>query len=203
MKKIFWKIGKNLHWILTIFLALYVILPVLSPILFKLGLDRFGWYIQTFYRVLCHQRPERSFFLFGDNLTYTIEELRKHGYNGIFFGYPFIGNEEIGYKMAFCSRDLFMYSATAISAFFISIYPKRIQIKWWVLALLFSPMIIDGTIQLVSEISFVMNPELLGSLESPYYLSDNLIRAITGTLFGIGTGLFLFSELKAAIKSED
>jgi uncharacterized membrane protein len=184
-------------------MAVYLLLPVLSPVFFKLGYDRLGMWIQTIYRFLCHQRPERSFFLFGDKLTYSLTELREFGYNGSFLGYPFIGNADIGYKMAFCSRDFFMYLATAISALFICIFPKRVKVRWWVLIILLAPMIIDGTIQLISEISFASNSNLLESLDSPYYLSNNLVRAITGLLFGTGTGLFLFSELRAAIKLED
>lgn len=203
MKKLIRTIAQNLHWILAIFTVIYFILPILSPIFFKLGFPRLGWYIQTGYRFLCHQRAERSIFLFGPKLSYSLAELRMHGYKGMFFGYPFIGNEDIGYKMAFCSRDLFMYFATAVTAFFICITKKRIRVAWWVLVLLLTPMMIDGTIQLISEVTFLSHTGVLGSLDSPYYLSNNLVRAITGLLFGTGTGLFLFSELKAAIKLQD
>ncbi|MFH1546986.1 MAG: DUF2085 domain-containing protein [bacterium] len=184
-------------------MVIYFLLPIISPILFKMGLPRFGWYIQTFYKFLCHQRPERSFFLFGPKFSYSLSELRDQGYNGLFLGYPFIGNKEIGYKMAFCSRDFFMYLATVTSAFFVCFSKKRIRISWWLLAILLIPMTIDGTVQLISELSYITRSGVLGTLDSPYYLSNNLIRAITGLLFGTGTGLFLFSELKAAIKLED
>jgi uncharacterized membrane protein len=200
LKKLIRTVGKNLHWIITIFLILYVVVPILSPIFLEIGWTKAGWTIQNIYRFLCHQRPERSYFLFGEKLTYTIEELREQGYRGTVLGYDFIGNKEIGYKMAFCSRDLFMYSATALSGLFIALYHKRIHVSWWILALLLTPMIIDGTIQLVSEINYFNNNFFL---DSPFYLSNNLTRAITGALFGLGTGLFMFSELKAAIRSED
>lgn len=203
MKNLIKKLGKSSHWIITAFLFLYVLLPVLSPIFFKIGWNDAGGNIQYFYRFLCHQRPERSYFLFGEKLTYTIEELREAGYGGLLLGYPFVGNEDIGYKMAFCSRDLFMYGLLALSGLFISLYKKRINMKWWVIVLLVTPMIIDGTIQLISEISVFNQYKETLAIVSPYYLSNNFTRALTGGLFGLGIGLFLFSELKAAVRSQD
>ena len=195
-KKMFSWCINNSHWILTIFITLYTIVPILSPIFLKLGLERPGWWIQTIYRVFCHQRPERSVFLFGSKFTYSYKELIDNGYWVSFFGYPFVGNETIGYKIAFCSRDLFLYGALSISGIFVSIFPKKVDTPWWISILLISPMLLDGTIQFLSELAFITQNSLGIELAKPFYLSNNLTRAITGGLFGIGVGLFIFSQIK-------
>jgi uncharacterized membrane protein len=199
-KKIFNTVINNLHIVIAAFLLLYTIIPVLSPILFKVGLDRYGWWIQTVYRLFCHQRPERSIFLFGDKLTYSLEELNANGYNSQLLGYRFIGNSHIGYKIAFCTRDLFIYSTMALSGFLVAALKKQIKLKWWVFVLLIIPMILDGSIQFISEFLYLTQESTSITLAEPFYLSNNLTRAITGSLFGLGVGLLIHSELKKAVK---
>jgi uncharacterized membrane protein len=192
---------RNLHLIVALFLLTYTLLPVLSPILFKLGLEKPGWWIQTLYRLFCHQRPERSFFLFGEQLSYSLEELSQNGYKPRLMGYTFVGNEQLGYKIAFCSRDLFLYGAMSFSGLFVSFYKKEIHIKWWVLLLLVVPMVLDGGTQLVAELLYFSDTNIL-TLAEPFYLSNNLNRSITGSLFGAGMGIFIHSELKRAVQDE-
>jgi len=189
----------NLHWFISIFLLIYIITPILSPVFFHLGLNRYGWWIQTIYKFLCHQRPERSIFLFGSKFTYSLEELAAHGYKGRILGYTFAGNTELGYKIAFCARDTFMYGAMAISGLIVNIVKKTIKIKWWILILITLPMLIDGGVQFVSELLFLTQNQAVSNLAEPFYLSNNLTRAITGTIFGAGMGIFIISELKDAV----
>lgn len=190
----------NLHWIISISLLTYTFIPILSPILFKLGFDRPAWWIQTAFRFLCHQRPERSIFLFGEKFTYSLSELKDYGYQPRPLGYPFVGNNKIGYKIAFCTRDLFMYSFMSLAGIFVSFYKKRVKIKWWVVALMIIPMMADGITQFISEILIISQGNSGDvTLANPFYLSNNLTRAITGGFFGIGIGLFLISELKEAV----
>lgn len=49
--------------LLSGFLALYAGLPWLSPLLRSWGFERAGRTIFALYRTLCHQLPERSFFV--------------------------------------------------------------------------------------------------------------------------------------------
>ncbi len=60
------------HWLLVanILATVYAGLPVLSPYLKARGLEFAGQLIFAAYRVACHQRPERSFFLFGYQMAY-------------------------------------------------------------------------------------------------------------------------------------
>lgn len=203
MQKLIKKIYHNLHWYITGFLIVYALLPFISPILFRLGLEQPAWWIQSVYRFLCHQRGERSFYLFGSAATHSVEELHTHGYNLYYSGYPFIGNSEIGYKVAFCVRDTFIYWTMAITGIVVSASKMRVHVKWWILVLLTFPMIIDGTVQFFSELVFLTQNFWHVNLANPYYLSNNLTRAITGTMFGLGAGVFLLSELKAAVTNDN
>ncbi|GAB4415104.1 MAG: hypothetical protein Kow00123_28110 [Anaerolineales bacterium] len=60
------------HWlaVANVLAAIYAGLPVLSPYLKARGLELAGQLIFVAYRVACHQRPERSFFLFGYQMAY-------------------------------------------------------------------------------------------------------------------------------------
>jgi uncharacterized membrane protein len=60
------------HWLLVanLLAAIYAGLPVLSPFLKSRGLEFAGQLIFAAYRVACHQRPERSFFIFGHQMAY-------------------------------------------------------------------------------------------------------------------------------------
>lgn len=173
-------------------------MPLLSPVLMHFGKNRPAWWIQTVYHFLCHQRPERSLFFFGERLTYTVQELENLGYNVGLIGYTFVGNEEIGYKVAFCVRDTFIYSTMAVTGIIVSALNKTVTVKWWWAVILSIPMALDGGIQFISEFLYLSQESFGLSLENPFYLSNNLNRAITGALFGIGVGLFIFSELKKA-----
>lgn len=194
---------QNLHWILAVFLVIYAFIPFLSPILFHLDHARGGWWIQTIYRFLCHQRPERSLFLFGDQITYTLEELSSYGYSESILGFPFIGNETIGYKVAFCVRDTFLYVSMALAAIFVAIYPRRIKVRWWVIILAAIPIALDGVTQFISEFLYITQDRWGLDLANPYYLSNNINRAVTGLIFGLVIGLFIFSEMKAALRNNE
>jgi len=56
------------HWLLlfSILLGLLVGLPFLAPVFMKLGWDSPASVIYLIYSGLCHQLPQRSFFLFGN-----------------------------------------------------------------------------------------------------------------------------------------
>ncbi|MDD3661612.1 MAG: DUF2085 domain-containing protein [Candidatus Dojkabacteria bacterium] len=199
MKRFFKFLYRNLHWLLTGFLLIYTVLPFLSPVFLKYGPERAGWYIQTIYRFTCHQRAERSFFLFGENFTYSLTELRFNGYEGDLSGFPFVGNEEIGYKVAFCTRDVALYGSMAVAGFIVSLRKKKLSIPWWALAIGAVPMILDGGVQFISEFIFISQESLGLQLAKPWYLSNNETRTITGMLFGLSLGLFLFSEIRSAL----
>jgi uncharacterized membrane protein len=50
-------------WVLNVLLLMYAGLPWLSPLLRRAGFERLGAWIFGVYRTLCHQLPQRSFFV--------------------------------------------------------------------------------------------------------------------------------------------
>jgi len=64
-------------FVFSIILGLYVGLPFIAPLFMKLGWDIPARVIYFIYSFLCHQLPQRSFFLFGSKATYTLPEIQS------------------------------------------------------------------------------------------------------------------------------
>lgn len=60
------------HWVPVIggFLGLYVLLPLLAPVLMAAGVTGPANLIYSAYRFACHQLPSRSFFIFGQQMAF-------------------------------------------------------------------------------------------------------------------------------------
>jgi uncharacterized membrane protein len=146
------KIQKNIVLYIGIFCTIYTILPILAPLFAHFGLNSLANPIYWTWQFLCHQRPWRSYHFFD-------------------------------YQYADCARNTLLFGSLAISSFIIhfrnlpSLRPKK-AIFFAVLMTL--PLALDGTIQLIAEIS------KLSSVALPFYESTNLTRSITGALMGIG-----------------
>lgn len=69
------------HWleILTILVGVFVGLPLLSPILIALGFPGAGHTLFALYTPLCHQLPERSFFVFNSQMALCHREVAMYG----------------------------------------------------------------------------------------------------------------------------
>jgi uncharacterized membrane protein len=169
------------HWLLFVNLAvlLYVGLPVLAPVLMNLGLEAPAKGIYFLYRPACHQRPERSYFVGGPQAIYSAEELEAAGVNPISRE---IGTEAIGYKVAFCERDVAIYGSIFLAGALFGLVRRRLRPLPILLYLLFClPMLVDGGLQ------------LFGVYESTWTL-----RSVTGALFGFGSVWFAYPYLEEA-----
>jgi len=62
------------HWLLVVNLwwAVYAGLPWLAPVLMHIGARGAGQMIYTLYSTQCHQMAQRSYFLFGPQVTYGL-----------------------------------------------------------------------------------------------------------------------------------
>jgi len=158
------------HWsaLANAFLGLYALLPILSPILYRLGYARGGALLQTLYRPFCHQRPERSFFLFGERLTYSAGELASRlGLDAV--PYRYVGAPGIGYKVAMCQRDVAIYGTMFLAGLLFAFARSRLHpLSGRAFLLLILPMPVDGLGQLFG-----------------FWTSTWLSRVITGALFGL------------------
>jgi len=157
------------HWLVLVGLgvALYTALPVAAPFLMQAGQERAGRLIYLLFLPLCHQMPERSFFMFGAQSTYTLEELAAHLGGQIPLRY--IGDAVLGYKIAVCQRDVAIYGAMLVAIVLYGVVRKRVPVlPRWALLLCAAPMAVDGGGQLVGLWS-----------SSPWS------RVVTGALFGL------------------
>ena len=175
------------HWLLlaNLFWGLYVGLPLLAPVLMNAGWTTPAKVIYTVYRPACHQLPERSFFLGGEKNVYSAEELAENGVEI----HPLsrdIGNEAVGWKTAFCQRDLAIYGSIFLTGLVYGVVRGRMK-KWKMpfryFALFLIPMAVDGVLQLVGV-----------------HESNWMLRSITGSIFGVGAALFAYPYLEEGFR---
>jgi uncharacterized membrane protein len=185
---IFWL---SKHW-LAVFNALaflYVGLPFLAPTLMHFGAKGAASIIYTMYRPLCHQLPQRSWFLFGPQFAYRLPELMELAGDAVTgpFSNSFVGNDTVGYKVAFCQRDTAIYGAIFLFGLLFGVLRRRWNVRplpWWAYIILgLVPMGLDGGYQLLSYALPFVFPRV--SLQP--YETTPLMRVLTGTLFGWAT----------------
>ncbi len=177
--------GISGHWLLLVtalFGIFYLVLPTLAPVLMLVGQDQAANVIYTIFRPLCHQLPERSFFIGGPQAVYSLGQLRQlMGVDVVTVRY--IGDASIGYKMAICQRDVASYVAwvmISIAFFWLRKRLRPLSLKQFVLVIL--PMAVDGFGQ------------LFGLWESTW-----VSRVATGGLFGLGTVLLIYPYLERSM----
>ena len=177
------------HWLalFNLLFLVYVGLPLLAPALMEMGAETPAQVIYTIYRPACHQLPERSFFLFGEKLTYTRAELPANGVadsDNIFVRRRYIGDPAYGYKVAICERDVAMYGSMFLMGLIFALARGRLpRLKARYVLLFALPMALDGFTQLV------------GLRESTWAL-----RVITGGLFGVGLIWFAYPYIEESMK---
>jgi uncharacterized membrane protein len=180
------------HWlaIFNVLAFLYVGLPILAPTLMHWGMTGPARAIYTIYRPLCHQLPQRSFFLFGPQPTYTASELEHLLEVTIDIGLEtrmLVGNGLIGYKTAFCQRDVAIYGAIFLAGLVYALLRRRWRIPslplWAYFLIGILPMLLDGGYQFVSYLFPLIWPN--GPL-MPHETTPAM-RVLTGTLFGLAT----------------
>jgi uncharacterized membrane protein len=175
------------HWLLlaNLFWGLYVGLPVLAPVFMNVGWTIPAKVIYIMYRPLCHQMPTRSYFIGGSQVVYSPQALTASGVDIAPFSRD-IGNQAVGWKVAFCERDVAIYGAIVLTGLVFGLIRRRLgkwQMRWQMMAVLTAPIAIDGTLQ------------LFGLYESTWFL-----RTITGVVFGVGGVLFAYPYLEEGFR---
>ncbi|MDQ1300097.1 MAG: hypothetical protein QG637_14 [Chloroflexota bacterium] len=187
------------HW-LALFnavVAVFVGLPFVAPLLMTVGLTGPAQVIYLVYRPTCHQLPERSFFLFGAQGAYSVAELEAAGALPAGLNLlqreflRWIGNEELGYKVAICERDVAIYGSILLGGLLYGVArarftararrTPRLPVKGYLISLI--PMLVDGATQLV------------GLRESSW-----LLRLVTGALFGLATVWLAYPYVEDAMQ---
>jgi uncharacterized membrane protein len=211
-----WIYRLSRHWVLFfgIFFGIWVGLPFLPPLFMVLGWDSLANAIYMFYSFQCHQLPQRSFFFFGSQGMYSLNEIQivwQDTANPLVLR-QFIGTPEMGWKVAWSDRMVFMYTSILVFGGIWWFFRRKIKpLPWWGLLILLLPMAVDGTSHLISDFAgigqgFRDSNVWLASLtnnafSSRFYAGDGLgsfnswMRLFTGVLFGLGIVWFSFPYL--------
>ena len=196
-------ISKHYLVIFNLFLLLYVGIPFLAPVFKKVGWNGPAEVIYKIYRPLCHQWAFRSFFLFGEQAYYPHTEANIPGIltfeqvSGIsdlndpsrIQARQFEGTPALGYKIAFCERDVAIWGAMALFGLVFAVSGRRLPKMHWIVWILIGlvPVGLDGFSQLFSQIPIAFIQTYL-----PYRESTPFLRTLTGFLFGFSTAWFMF-----------
>jgi uncharacterized membrane protein len=146
------------HWFFafSLVLGLYVILPFLAPVFMQIGWNGAGRVIYFIYSWLCHQLPERSFFIFGPKFTYSLAEVQSVWQNTLnpLILRQFIGNSEMGWKVAWSDRMVSMFTSIWLFGLIWWLLRRRLKsLPWWGLVLFLLPMAVDGTTHFFSDLA--------------------------------------------------
>jgi uncharacterized membrane protein len=221
------------HWlaVFNVVVLIYVGLPFLAPVLLNAGIQGPARVIYTMYSPLCHQMTQRSFFLFGEQPAYP-REIAGTDYKPLeaymgdlpefndvsaenwpaFFAAArsFKGNDQMGYKMALCERDIGIYGFVLVGGLVFAMLRNRVKIRALPFVLFviigMGPIAIDGFSQLISYwISPVSGAEATGIVATiqnvlPLRESTPMMRAFTGALFGFMLVWMTYPHVDAGMK---
>jgi uncharacterized membrane protein len=196
------------HWLALINVALmiYLGLPILAPVLMANGLEAPARIIYKVYLFACHELPQRSYFLFGHQMTYSLQQLVDAAGVDKLWGYPlggayreFVGNASLGFKVALCQRDVAIYGTMLLCGLVFGLVRKRVRpIPIWLYVLVgIIPIGLDGGSQLVGYIVPGLMP---GGVPRE---STWVLRTITGALFGWATMWLALPYLHESFTSID
>jgi uncharacterized membrane protein len=215
-----WLLGFNTAW------GIFVTLPWLAPIFMGLGLTWPGRAIYFIYNFFCHQLPERSWFLFGPELSYTQAQIATawgHSLAEIsneLVRRQFIGTPELGWKVAWSDRMVSMYGSIFLFGLLYALLREQgLRVRtmpWWLLLFFIAPLAVDGTTHLINDalrLDFRQTNEwaaLLTGYAFPatFYAGDafgslnSLLRLISGILFGFGIVGFLWPIMESEFSPE-
>lgn len=208
----FW-VSRHYLAILNVFMLFYFGLPILAPVLMRVGAPIPAKVIYTIYKPLCHQFGFRSFFLFGGQSYYplaeagvpgvkTFEEATGiadvHNPTGLsrFQAREYVGNDVVGYKMALCERDIAIYGSIFLFGLVYAATGRRLKPMHWMVWILIGmgPIGLDGFSQLFSQMEWTWLVQFL-----PYRESTPLLRVLTGALFGIATAWFAYPNMEESM----
>lgn len=188
----------------NLFVTFYLGMACFAPVMMKVGWTVPAGWIYRVYGMMCHQLAFRSFFIFGEQLVYPRSTV--HDFHGLNYGQAtglgeddlwsarqFLGNPQVGYKIALCERDVAIYLGILIFGLFYAVIGRRLKaIPWYVWILVgLIPIGLDGFSQLLSQPPI----NLL-----PYRESTPLLRIITGFLFGFTTAWFGYPMAEEAMR---
>jgi uncharacterized membrane protein len=104
----------------------------------------------------------------------------------------FLGNDTLGYKVAFCQRDIAIYMAMFVFGIIFGLTGRKLRplpfLVWVIVGII--PIGLDGGSQMLSQLFTWI----------PYRESTPLLRTLTGALFGFSTGWFGFPVFEETMR---
>lgn len=219
--RIFYTLARRWLLFFNLALAIYVGLPMLAPVLMHAGLTGPASIIYRAYSPMCHQLASRSFFLFGEQPAYpraiagsdlTPIEAYMPGIPEFESASPdpaqwstflvparaFRGNEQMGYKMALCQRDIGIYLSMLIGGLIYAVLRRRGPVRpmpFWLFVIIgLGPIALDGFSQLFSQMFVGLGIDSLVRLV-PLRESSPLLRSLTGAIMGLSVVWLIFPRL--------
>jgi hypothetical protein len=200
-------------WYFVAMMAATVILALafLAPAFMSTGQPAAGLAI---YRVLAphdHQLPQRSYFLFsadGGVRSYSLEQILGWGADPDNLR-AFVGNAEVGYKMALNHRMTAIFIGLCLGGLIWKLAGERPRLRLIPFICLTMPLLLDGFSHRSSEIlgdglrdanqwAVILTS---GVFSTAFYEGSTigslnwLLRTVTGLLFGLGLAWYLFTYL--------
>lgn len=204
------------HWLLfvNLLVAVWVGLPWLAPVFMNLGWVGAGKAVYLLYSFQCHQLPERSYFLFGRQAMYSLADIQAAWQitDNPMILRQFIGNPEMGWKVAWSDRMVSMYTSILLGGLLYGLVRKWMKpLSIWTFAALLVPMLIDGGTHMISDLAGIgrgfrdtniwLQTITNNSFSVSFYQGDALgsfnswMRLITGLLFGLALVGFAFPHV--------
>ena len=209
-----YRLSKNWVLVFGVLFGIWVGLPFLPPFFMAMGWESLANAIYLLYSFQCHQLPQRSFFFFGSQRMYSLNEIQvvwQDTTNPLILR-QFIGTPEIGWKVAWSDRMVYMYTSILVFGGIWWILRRKVKpLPWWGFIILLLPMAVDGTSHLISDFAgigmgFRDSNAWLASLtnnafSAVFYTGDafgsfnSWMRLLTGVFFGFGIVWFGFPYL--------
>jgi uncharacterized membrane protein len=203
------------HWlaVFNISVGVFVVTPYLAPLFMGLGLAGVADRIYFLYVLFGHQLPQRSIFLWP-KLMYSLPEMAAFTQSlDPLVLKQFVGNTELGWKVAYSDRLMAWYGSFWIASLVYAVIRRRVKpLPFWGLLLFALPMFVDGLTHTISDVLVGQqfgagfrdtNAWLAqltnGALPGWFVVGDALgsfnsfMRWISGALFGVGLAWFLLT----------
>jgi len=207
-------VGVVRHWLagLLIGFGVFVTLPFLAPVAMAAGWTWLGRLIYTMYIPFCHQLPQRSWFLFGQKLMYTLDEINQvYASTDPWQLRFFYGTPEMGWKVAWSDRMISFFGLMPVFGL------AYAGLRWWrravrplplwLLAVALTPLALDGITHMASDALFGVSAggfrdtnawlaALTGGAFPGFYAGDHVgtfnwwMRLLTGGLGAWGIVFF-------------
>ncbi len=214
-------LGKNWLTVFNTFMGLLIIGPWFAPVFMQLGLETPARIIHLFYQTLCHQYPQRSYFLFGEQTMYSLEEIALvwDDVQNPFVIRQFIGTPEMGWKVAWSDRMISMYGGIWLFGVIYALPFVRYRMKpLSVIGLIICciPMGIDGITHVISDFAGfgqgfryhnLWLAELTNYAFSESFYAGTVIgsfnwwaRLFSGLIFGLGVVWFCYPYVEESFE---